>query len=151
MDYFKLRLVYALLQLTLFMHCCTNFLTHYCNWNHLYTILQLINFKFTIANNHSFHMYYFQCKWTENFCMHYYNGQLLYALLEVTIFVFIVAFGYKNYQLFRALLYLLIYVGDIAINFFCMHYCNWQHNMTLKRSSNLNYNNSNNINTLTTA
>ena len=38
MDYFEWHFVYAsLLQLTPFcMHCCTNFLIHYCNGNPLY-------------------------------------------------------------------------------------------------------------------
>ena len=123
-----------------------NFCLHYCYWPILYAwhaLLQLtfflyalfytlMTFIFTIANNHSFHMYYSHWKIVHkllqvttfvytiaigNFCMHCQKRQLLYSLQHLT--TTIINFFKHCITLFQ----LLIHMDTIAINYLHMHYC----------------------------
>ena len=126
------QLLFALLLLTIFV-CMTFSVCTIAIDSFLYALLYtLITFIFTIANNHSFHMYYSHWKIVhkllkvttfvytiaiDNFCMHCQKRQLLYSLLHLTTTII------NFFKHCITLLQLLIHIDTIAINYLCMHYC----------------------------
>ena len=126
------QLLFALLLLTIFV-CMTFSVCTIAIDTFLYALLYtLITFIFTIANNHSFHMYYSHWKIVhkllqvttfvytiaiDNFCMHCQKRQLLYSLLHLTTTII------NFFKHCITLLQLLIHIDTIAINYLCMHYC----------------------------